>query len=155
MDCWGSCRSIMRGARRDSRARSWCCSRTRTARCGTFRRLRPVAKRSSARSRWAAEGRIDWSEVAALYGQLARITRSPVVELNRAAAVAQAGSTEEALEMVEELALDDYQYLHSTRGELLRRLGRTEEAREAFQRALALARSEREQRFLERRIAEL
>jgi RNA polymerase sigma-70 factor (ECF subfamily) len=57
--------------------------------------------------------------------------------------------------MVEELALGDYQYLHSTRGELLRRLGRTEEAREAFERALAVARSEREQRFLERRIAEL
>jgi predicted RNA polymerase sigma factor len=102
-----------------------------------------------------AEERIDWSEVAALYGQLAQITRSPVVELNRAVAVAQAGSTEEALEMVEELGLGDYQYLHSTRGELLRRLGRTEEAREAFERALALARSEHEQRFLERRIAEL
>ena len=102
-----------------------------------------------------AEERIDWNEVAALYGQLAQITRSPVVELNRAVAVAQAGSTEEALEIVEELALGDYQYLHSTRGELLRRLGRTAEAREAFERALSLARSERERRFLERRIAEL
>jgi RNA polymerase sigma-70 factor (ECF subfamily) len=101
------------------------------------------------------EERIDWNEVAALYGQLAQITRSPVVELNRAAAVAQAGSTEQALEIVEELELDDYQYLHSTRAELLRRLGRTAEAREAFERALALARSERERRFLERRIAEL
>jgi RNA polymerase sigma-70 factor, ECF subfamily len=102
-----------------------------------------------------AEERIDWNEVAVLYGQLAQITRSPVVELNRAVAVAQAGSTEQALEIVEQLALDDYQYLHSTRGELLRRLGRTDEAREAFDRALALARSERERRFLERRIAEL
>ena len=101
------------------------------------------------------EERIDWSEVAALYAQLAQRTGSPVVELNRAVAVAQAGSTEEALEMVEELALGDYQYLHSTRGELLRRLGRTDEAREAFERALALARSERERLFLERRIAEL
>ena len=102
-----------------------------------------------------AEERIDWNEVAALYGQLAQITRSPVVELNRAVAVAQAGSTDQALEIVDGLDLDDYQYLHSTRGELLRRLGRTDEAREAFERALALARSARERRFLERRIAEL
>jgi RNA polymerase sigma-70 factor, ECF subfamily len=101
------------------------------------------------------EERIDWNEVAALYGQLAQITRSPVVELNRAVAVAQAGSTVQALEIVDELDLGDYQYLHSTRGELLRRLGRTDEAREAFERALALTRSERERRFLERRIAEL
>ena len=101
------------------------------------------------------EERIDWNEVAALYRQLAQITRSPVVELNRAVAVAQAGSTEQALGIVEQLALGDYQYLHSTRGELLRRLGRTDEAREAFERAHALARSERERRFLERQIAEL
>jgi RNA polymerase sigma-70 factor, ECF subfamily len=99
--------------------------------------------------------RIDWNEVAALYGQLAQVTRSPVVELNRAVAVAQAGSAEQALEIVEQLALGDYQYLHSTRGELLRRLGRSDEAREAFERALALARSARERRFLQRRIAEL
>jgi len=102
-----------------------------------------------------AEERIDWNEVAALYGQLAQITHSPVVELNRAVAVAEAGRTEQALEIVEQLALGDYQYLHSTRGELLRRLGRPDEARAAFERALALARSEPERRFLARRIAEL
>jgi RNA polymerase sigma-70 factor, ECF subfamily len=102
-----------------------------------------------------AEERIDWNEIAALYGQLAQITHSPVVELNRAAAVAQAGSAEQALAIVEQLTLGDYQYLHSTRGELLLRLGRTDEAREAFERALGLARSEHERRFLERRIAEL
>ena len=101
------------------------------------------------------EERIDWDEVAALYRQLGQITRSPVVELNRAVAVAQAGSAEQALEIVEGLELDDYQYLHSTRGELLLRLGRADEARESFERALALTRSERERRFLERRIAEL
>jgi RNA polymerase sigma factor (sigma-70 family) len=103
------------------------------------------------------EERIDWNEVAALYRRLAQITRSPVVELNRAAAVAQAGDPERALELVEELGpeLDDYQYLHSTRAELLRRLSRTNESREAFERALALARTERERRFLQRRIAEL
>ncbi|HZO80019.1 MAG TPA: sigma-70 family RNA polymerase sigma factor [Solirubrobacteraceae bacterium] len=100
------------------------------------------------------EERIDWNEVAALYGQLAQITHSPVVELNRAVAVAQAGATEQALEIVDGLDLDDYQYLHSTRGELLRRLGRTVEARAAYERALKLASSEPERRFLARRIAE-
>jgi len=101
------------------------------------------------------EQRIDWDEVAALYGQLGQITHSPVVELNRAVAVAQAGATELALEIVAGLDLDDYQYLHSTRGELLRRLGRTVEARAAYERALKLASSEPERRFLTRRIAEL
>jgi RNA polymerase sigma-70 factor, ECF subfamily len=99
--------------------------------------------------------RIDWPRVAALYGELARLTRSPVVELNRAVAVAQAGSPEAALEVVERLQLDDYQYLHSTRAELLRRLGRGEAARAAYRRALELARAEPERRFLERRLAEL
>jgi RNA polymerase sigma-70 factor, ECF subfamily len=102
-----------------------------------------------------SEEQIDWNEVAALYGELALLTRSPVVELNRAVAVAQAGATEQALEIVEQLELGDYQYLHSTRGELLRRLDRPDEAREAFERALALARSAPERRFLQRRIAEL
>ena len=102
-----------------------------------------------------AEERIDWHEVAALYGQLAQITNSPVVELNRAVAVAQAGATEHALAIVDGLDLDDYQYLHSTRGELLRRLGRTVEARAAYEHALEFASSEPERRFLARRIAEL
>ena len=101
------------------------------------------------------EERIDWGEVAALYQKLAELTRSPVVELNRAVAVAEAGDPGAALELVEPIELDNYQYLHSTRGELLRRLGRTDDARDAFERALALARSEHERRFLEKRIAEL
>ena len=78
-----------------------------------------------------------------------------MVELNRAVAVAKAGDPGAALELVERLELDDYQYLHSTRGELLRCLGRTADARASFERAAALARSERERRFLEKRIAEL
>jgi RNA polymerase sigma-70 factor (ECF subfamily) len=101
------------------------------------------------------EDEIDWSQVAALYGQLAEITRSPVVELNRAVAVAQAGFTADALDIVERLRLDDYQYLHSTRAELLRRLDRPDEARAAYERALALTSSDRERQFLARRIAEL
>jgi RNA polymerase sigma-70 factor (ECF subfamily) len=102
-----------------------------------------------------AEERIDWEEVVGLYTELAKLTGSPVVELNRAVAMAQAGSPASALELVDQLDLDQYQYLHSTRGELLRRLGRTEEARAAYERALELARSEPERRFLTARIAEL
>ena len=93
--------------------------------------------------------------MAALYGQLVSLTRSGVVELNRAVAVAQAGDPQRALELVDGLELDSYQYLHSTRGELLRRLGRLQDARQAYERALELASSEPERRFLARRIAEL
>ncbi|MFL6075809.1 MAG: RNA polymerase sigma factor [Mycobacteriales bacterium] len=98
---------------------------------------------------------IDWPQVAALYAELARLTGSPVVELNRAVAVAEAGAPAEALAIVDGLALADYQYLHSTRAELLRRLGRPAEARAAYERALELARTEPERRFLRRRLAEL
>ncbi len=99
-----------------------------------------------------ADPQIDWSEVAALYEELQRLTGSPVVALNRAVAVAQTGEAERALELVEGLELDDYQYLHSTRAELLRRLGRAAEAREAYERALALANTDPERRFLKRQI---
>jgi RNA polymerase sigma-70 factor (ECF subfamily) len=102
-----------------------------------------------------ADERRDWDEIAALYGELARLTGSPVVELNRAAAIAEAGEVEAALELLERLELDRYQYLHSTRAELLRRLDRREEARAAYGRALELAGNEAERRFLERRLAEL
>jgi RNA polymerase sigma-70 factor, ECF subfamily len=97
----------------------------------------------------------DWPQIAALYGELARLTGSPVVELNRAAAVAEAGDVEAALAIVERLELDRYHYLHSTRAELLRRLDRTEDARAAYERALELVHSDAERRFLEQRLAEL
>jgi RNA polymerase sigma-70 factor (ECF subfamily) len=97
----------------------------------------------------------DWAEIAVLYGELARLTRSPVVELNRAIAVAEADGPEAGLELVDRLDLDGYQYFHSTRAELLRRLDRIDEAREAFERALGMAAAEPEQRFLRGRIAEL
>jgi len=102
-----------------------------------------------------AEEEIDWDEVAVLYEQLERLTGSPVVALNRAVAVAEAGEPERALELVDSLHLGDYRYLHSTRAELLRRLGRREEARAAFERALGLAATEPERRFLARRLATL
>jgi RNA polymerase sigma-70 factor (ECF subfamily) len=102
-----------------------------------------------------AESEIDWPQVAELYGALARLTGSPVVELNRAVAVAEAGDPGAALAIVDALALDEYRYLHSTRAELLRRLGRPAEARAAYERALALTTAAPERRFLERRLAEL
>jgi RNA polymerase sigma-70 factor (ECF subfamily) len=97
----------------------------------------------------------DLPQIAALYGELSRLTGSPVVELNRAVAVAEADGPEAGLRIIDQLALDDYRYLHSTRGELLRRLGRTAEARDAYVRALALVHDDAERRFLERRLAEL
>jgi RNA polymerase sigma-70 factor (ECF subfamily) len=102
-----------------------------------------------------ADDPIDWTEIAALYGQLSALTRSPVVELNRAVAVAESGAPAAALSIVEGLELDEYRYLHSTRAELLRRLGRAGEAREAYRRALELTASEPERHFLERRLREL
>jgi RNA polymerase sigma-70 factor, ECF subfamily len=97
----------------------------------------------------------DWAQIAALYGELSRLTESPVVELSRAVAVAEEQGPEAGLAIVDRLALEDYRYLHSTRGELLRRLGRTDEAREAYRRALALVHDDAERRLLERRLAEL
>ena len=89
-----------------------------------------------------------------LYGELARLTGSPVVELNRAVAVAESGDVEAALAIVEGLELDRYHYLHATRAELLRRLDRRTEAAEEYRRALELARLPHERRFLERRPAD-
>jgi RNA polymerase sigma-70 factor, ECF subfamily len=97
----------------------------------------------------------DWNQIAALYGELGRLTGSPVVELNRAAAIGEAGDPEAALGLVDGLDLDGYRYLHSTRGELLRRLDRVEEARAAYARALELTSADPERRFLERRLADL
>jgi RNA polymerase sigma-70 factor, ECF subfamily len=97
----------------------------------------------------------DWTEIAALYAELGRQTGSPVVELNRAAAIAEAGDVESALAIVDRLELDDYLYLHATRAELLRRLDRTEDSRAAYERALELVHSEPERRFLEQRLADL
>ena len=97
----------------------------------------------------------DWPQIAVLYGELARLTDSPVVELSRAVAVAEAEGPAAGLAIVDRLALADYRYLHATRGDLLRRLGRTAEAREAYDRALELAHDDAERRLLERRLAEL
>jgi RNA polymerase sigma-70 factor (ECF subfamily) len=97
----------------------------------------------------------DWPQIAALYGQLARLTGSPIVELNRAIAVAEAQGPAAGLALVDRLALDSYQYFHSTRADLLRRLGRAGEARSEYERALELAHTEHDRGFLRRRIAEV
>ncbi len=97
----------------------------------------------------------DWAQIAALYGELARLTGSEVVELNRAIAVAEADGAEAGLALVDGLALHGYQYFHSTRADLLRRLDRAAEARTEYERALELAHTEPERRFLQRRLAEV
>jgi RNA polymerase sigma-70 factor, ECF subfamily len=98
----------------------------------------------------------DWSQIAALYGELARLTRSPVVELNHAVALAEAEGSEAGLAAIDRLReLDAYPYFHAARADLLRRLGRAGEARVAYERALELTPSEAELRFLSRRVAEL
>jgi RNA polymerase sigma-70 factor (ECF subfamily) len=97
----------------------------------------------------------DWPQIAALYDELVRLTGSPVVALNRAVAVAEAEGPEAGLEATERLELGDYLYLHSTRADFLRRLGRAADARAAYERALELAHAEHERRFLERRLAEI
>jgi RNA polymerase sigma-70 factor (ECF subfamily) len=101
----------------------------------------------------------DWRQIAALYQLLLRWRPSPVVELNHAVAVAMLDGPEEGLRLVDSIAarggLEGYRWLPIARGELLRQLGRNEEAAREFRTALAAARVAAEQRFLERRLAEL
>jgi RNA polymerase sigma-70 factor (ECF subfamily) len=101
------------------------------------------------------EQEVDWPQIATLYGELARLTGSPVVELNRAAAIAEAGDPQAALELVDGLELEGYHYLHATRAELLRRLDHPDDARKAYARALELVHSDAERRFLEERLESL
>jgi RNA polymerase sigma-70 factor, ECF subfamily len=102
-----------------------------------------------------AADRSDWPQIAALYDQLLLVSGSAVVGLNRAAAIAEAEGPQAGLDAMEGLELDGYHYLHAARAELLRRLDRGPEAREAYLRALELVRSDSERRFLERRLAEV
>ena len=102
-----------------------------------------------------AEEPRDWGQIAALYGELARLTGSPVVELNRAIAVAEQDGPEAALEILDGLPLEEFRYLHSARAEMLRRLERSGEAAAAYRRALELVHDGPERRLLERRLVEL
>jgi RNA polymerase sigma-70 factor (ECF subfamily) len=100
----------------------------------------------------------DWPQIAALYGELVRMTPTPVVTLNRAVAVAMADGPEAGLALVDELeasgALRGYHLLPATRADLLRRLGRRTESAAAYRQALDLAGADAERRYLERRVAE-
>jgi RNA polymerase sigma-70 factor (ECF subfamily) len=101
----------------------------------------------------------DWPQIVALYSVLARAEPSPVVELNRAVAVAMRDGPEAGLKLIEAILgrgeLADYHLAHSARADLYRRLGKTAEARSAYEQALALTRQEPERRFLENRLREL
>jgi RNA polymerase sigma-70 factor, ECF subfamily len=100
----------------------------------------------------------DWAQIAGLYGQLVKLSPSPVVELNRAVAVAMANGPAEGLALADALErsgrLAGYHLLPATRADLLRRLGRRQEAAAAYREALALVTSDAERRYLERRLAE-
>jgi len=108
--------------------------------------------------RAASPDATDWPQIAALYGELERRSPSPVVALNRAVAVAMAEGIEIGLARIDQIAasgiLDDYPYLHASRADLLRRLGRFGDARAAYERALGLSANAAERRFLRRRLAE-
>ncbi len=110
-------------------------------------------------ARAATPDETDWEQIALLYAELLRRTGSPVVRLNHAVAVAMAQGPERGLELIRPLqesrALSDYFLLHSTVGDLERRLGHTHEARAAYQRALGLATARSDERFLRRRLREL
>jgi RNA polymerase sigma-70 factor, ECF subfamily len=107
----------------------------------------------------ATAGETDWEQIVGLYDLLMRVEPTPVVELNRAVAVAMRDGPAAGLALIDAIVrrgqLGDYHHVHSARADLLRRLGRTREAIEAYERALDLNTQEPERRFLSRRIAGL
>jgi RNA polymerase sigma-70 factor (ECF subfamily) len=119
----------------------------------TRRRTRPYLVQAAIADLHLQEPR-DWRQITALYETLARQTGSPIVEMNRAIAVAETDGPEAGLAILDRLDLDHYRYFHSTRASLLRRAGRHSEAHHAYRRALDLAQTEPEQRFLQDRLAE-
>jgi RNA polymerase sigma-70 factor, ECF subfamily len=103
-----------------------------------------------------AEGSTDWAAIAALYERLGQLAPSPIVELNRAVAVAMAEGVDQGLGLIDDIqGLDDYHLLHAARADLLRRLGRDAEAAGAYRRALELAPNPVERAYLERRLAQV
>ncbi len=99
--------------------------------------------------------RRDWDQIALLYRRLEQLTGSSIVTVNRAIALAEIEGPAAGLALLDQLDLDSYQYFHSTRADLLRRLGRNDEARAAYARALQLAQPEPERRLLQSRLHEL
>ncbi|MGH3071581.1 MAG: RNA polymerase sigma factor, partial [Gaiellaceae bacterium] len=101
------------------------------------------------------EDETDWPQIVALYGELERLTPSPIVSLNRAVAVAMAEGPERGLELIESIDLPDYHLLHAARADFLRRLDRRGEAAAAYRRALAFEMNAADRAFLERRLGEV
>src|SRR4030095_1794505 len=101
----------------------------------------------------------DWAQIVSLYEVLLRLYPSPVIELNRAVAVAMKDGPQAGLDIIDRLLndgeLSEYHLAHSARADLFRRLGRAQEARDSYERALALTRQEPERRFYEKRLQEL
>jgi RNA polymerase sigma-70 factor (ECF subfamily) len=126
---------------------------------GRYGRYSLQAAISAVHAGAAHAGETDWREIVGLYDALVRIDFSPIVQLNRAAAVAMRDGPEAGIALIDEIfargELADYQFAHSARGELCRRAGRIDEARVSFARALELARVEPERRFLQARLASL
>lgn len=128
----------------------------------TSRRFGPYtlqAAIAAVHSEAASAAATDWPQIVALYSLLARAVPSPVIELNRAVAVAMRDGPEAGLVLIDGLfqrgVLTEYHLAHSARADLCRRLGRKREARVSYERALALAQQEPERRFLEKRLREL
>jgi RNA polymerase sigma-70 factor (ECF subfamily) len=128
--------------------------RARLARADALRGEDPYVLQARIAALHVEEER-DWARIAELYAELARRTDSAVVELNRAVAVAATEGPAAGLEAIEGLELESYPHLHATKADFLRRLGRAEEARAAYGRALELTRSDPDRRFLARRLAEV
>jgi RNA polymerase sigma-70 factor, ECF subfamily len=123
-------------------------------RAASFRRAGPYQLRAAIAAAHAEHR--PWSDIALLYDQLVRLDPSPVVELNRAVAVALSGRIEDGLALVESLdGLEGYHLLHAARADLLRRLDRRDEAAAAYRRALELTANDAESRYLERRLLEV
>jgi RNA polymerase sigma-70 factor, ECF subfamily len=128
-------------------------------RSGEFGAYTLQAAISAVHAEAATAAQTDWSQIVALYSVLQRINSSPVIELNRAVAVAMRDGPEAGLVLIDAILergeLVDYHLAHAARAELCRRSGRMSEARNSYERALSLARQEPQQRFLTRRLSEI
>jgi RNA polymerase sigma-70 factor (ECF subfamily) len=131
----------------------------RALKSGRFGSYTIQAAIAAVHSEAATPAQTDWAQIIALYGVLARAQPSPVVELNRAVAVAMRDGPEAGLKLIDGILesgeLADYHLAHSARADLCRRLGRTAEARVSYEKALTLTQQEPERRFLEKRLQEL
>jgi RNA polymerase sigma-70 factor, ECF subfamily len=121
----------------------------------SFRRPGPYQLQAAIAALHVEEGETDWPQIAALYGELARLEPSPLVELNRAVAVALAEGPARGLELLEKVDVPGYHLLHATRADFLRRLDRRADAAAAYRAALALEMNDADRAFLERRLADV